>query len=105
MSIKLEKLTLKNKEKRLTIAKTNQMQLVVASLKPLEDIPREKHHLITQFVRIEAGAAEVILNDNDKYKLLSGDAIVIPADTYHRIINKSKKNLLKFYSIYTPAEE
>ncbi len=79
------------------------MQFVYMSIKPLDNIHLEIHKQIDQFIRIESGTGLAIIN-NKKYKLKDGIGIIIPANTYHEIINTSKTTLLKLYSIYTPSE-
>ena len=56
----LEKLTLSNTKYRKVLITTKQMQLVLMSLKPEEDIERETHKRITQFFRIEAGTGYIV---------------------------------------------
>jgi len=77
------------------------MQLVLMSIKVGSDIGMEVHKTVDQFIRVERGSGITIL-DNKKYKLSDGDAIVIPAGVVHNIINVSKTEPLKLYTIYTP---
>lgn len=78
-------------------------QLVVMSLKPLEDIGLETHGHTDQFIRVEHGEGKAIL-DGKEYKLEDGSAVVIPAGTEHNIVNTSAKEALKLYTVYTPPE-
>jgi len=78
------------------------MQLVVMSLKRGEDIPKEIHERTEQFIRIESGAAVVIVNGKEHH-LKDDDVIIIPAGTEHYVKN-SGENDLKLYSIYAPPE-
>lgn len=96
----IEKLTLENRRFRKILFTTNQMQLVLMSLEPGEEIGREKHSGITQFIRIEKGKglAEV---GSKRYRLKDGDCIIIPSGKYHNIINTGK-NRLKLYTLYAP---
>lgn len=99
----IEKLTLKNNNYRKVINTTKKSQLVLMSLKPLEEIGMEVHKTKDQFLRIEQGTGVAILNGK-KYKLKDGSAVVVPAGTNHNIINLSKTNKMKLYTIYTPPE-
>jgi mannose-6-phosphate isomerase-like protein (cupin superfamily) len=99
----IETITLKNNNYRKVINTTKRSQLVVMSLKPLEEIGMETHKTKDQFIRIEQGVGMAVLNGK-KYKLKDGTAVVIPAGTKHNIINISKTNKLKLYTIYTPPE-
>lgn len=98
----IEEKTLANKNFRKVLFTGPNSQLVVMSLKPGEEIGAETHDL-DQFIRIEAGEAEVILNGK-KHKVADDFAIVIPAGTRHNVINTSKKKDLKLYTVYSPPE-
>jgi len=98
----IEEKTLANKNFRKVLFTGPNSQLVVMSLKPGEEIGEEVHKL-DQFIRIEAGEAEVVLNGK-KHKVADDFAIVIPAGTRHNVINTSKKKDLKLYTVYSPPE-
>jgi mannose-6-phosphate isomerase-like protein (cupin superfamily) len=105
----IEDETLNNKNYRRVIytsTNLNGMQLVLMSLKPEEEIGMEKHPGTDQFIRIEKGEATVIIGKIKKeiYTLKDTDAIVIPANTWHNVINVSHSKELKLYTIYTPPE-
>jgi mannose-6-phosphate isomerase-like protein (cupin superfamily) len=76
------------------------VQLVVMSLKPGEDIGEEVHQL-DQFIRIEAGEGKSVL-DGVEYELKDGYALVIPKGTHHNIINTSSDKPMKLYTLYAP---
>ena len=78
-------------------------QLVVMSLKPGEDIGEEVHDTIDQFIRIETGEGQAVL-DGAEFDLKDDYAVVIPAGTRHNIINTSATTTLKLYTIYSPPE-
>lgn len=77
-------------------------QLVVMSLKPGEEIGNEIHGL-DQFIRIESGKAKAVLNNSEEHNLSDDFALIIPAGTWHNIINTGDQDL-KLYTIYTPPE-
>lgn len=77
-------------------------QLVVMSLLPGEDIGKEVHHDIDQFIRIEEGYGKAIL-DGSEYEIEDDFAIVVPAGTEHNVINESDEKM-KLYTVYSPAE-
>ena len=86
---------------RRVLETTPNMQLVVMSLAPLEEIGSEVHEYTTQFIRVESGQGIAVING--KYYELSDDvAVVIPLDTQHNIINTSTIEPLKLYTIYSP---
>lgn len=96
----IEKLTLENNLYRKVISTNLHQQLVLMSLPPHSDIGMEVHEIISQFIRIEEGKGMAILNGKKKL-LKNGDALLIPARTYHNIINNSDTPL-KLYTIYSP---
>lgn len=56
-----------------------------------------------QFIRVETGQGKALL-DGKEHALADGSAVVIPAATEHTIINTSRSEALKLYTIYTPPE-
>jgi mannose-6-phosphate isomerase-like protein (cupin superfamily) len=115
--INIENETTANENYRKVIHTSKHQQLVVMSLLPTEDIPEEVHKEHDQFIRIESGTALATINTknmidpkniNDKiklYRLISGEAIIIPAGAIHKITNITDgKGLLKLYTIYSPPE-
>jgi len=77
-------------------------QLVLMAIQPGEDIGEEVHEL-DQFLRIEAGEGNAVLN-GEEYPIEDGSAIVVPAGTRHNFINTSSSAPLKLYTIYSPPE-
>ena len=80
------------------------IQLVVMCLKPQEEIPLEVHKHTNQFIRVEEGEARVWVGKTTQkiYYLQDDDVIIIPAGLYHRLINPSKINSLRLYTLYSP---
>ena len=98
----IEKLTEKNKYFRQVLYTGKFAQLVVMCLKPGEEIGREVHDTVDQFFRIEEGQAKFVFGKGEEHKVKAGDAIVVPAGTYHNVINTSKSKSLKLYTVYSP---
>jgi mannose-6-phosphate isomerase-like protein (cupin superfamily) len=98
----IEKQTLDNNYFREVLFTGIYAQLVVMCLQPGEDIGNEVHPSVDQFFRIEQGRAEFVLNGNEKHQVKNGDAVIVPAGTYHNVINASKTRTLKLYTIYSP---
>lgn len=94
--------TLANDNYRKVESTTDNMQFVYMSLKPGQEIGKEKHKLATQFIKVESGigVAEI---DGQQYKLEHGVAVMVPPDTWHNIINTGNEKM-KLYTIYTPPE-
>ena len=100
--INIEKATLENSNFRKVLYTAKHSQLVLMSLKPMEDIGMETHPKNDQFFRFEAGHGKVLI-DGHEYKVSNGSAIIVPAGAKHNIINTSKSTELKLYTIYSPA--
>ncbi len=98
----IEKLTLENNNFRKVLSTNSHSQLVVMSLKPMEDIGMEVHNNVDQFFRIDAGHGKVVA-EGQEYEISNGYAIVIPAGTEHNVINTSETEDLKLYTVYSPA--
>jgi mannose-6-phosphate isomerase-like protein (cupin superfamily) len=98
----IEKQTLKNKNFRKVLYTGKYCQLVVMCLKPGEEIGNEVHESVDQFFRIEEGKAKFILDNSDEHLVRENDAVVIPAGTYHNVINTSKSRKLRLYTVYAP---
>jgi len=98
--INIEKETLLNKNYRKVLFTTSDIQIVVMSLLPYEEIGMEKHDG-SQFIRIESGNGTAYISGK-KFLLYDGIALVIPSNHLHNII--AGKNGLKIYTIYSPPE-
>lgn len=95
--------TTQNAYFRQVLFTSQHMQVVVMDLKPLEDIGKETHTTVDQFLRIEAGEVTVFL-DGQELIAKSGDAIVVPAGVEHNVINRSNSQSAKIYTIYAPPQ-
>jgi mannose-6-phosphate isomerase-like protein (cupin superfamily) len=98
----IEKQTLENTYFRQVLFTAQHAQLVVMCLKPGEEIGDEVHPKIDQFFRIEQGKAKFVFNEKEEHLVQDGDAVVVPAGTYHNVVNASKTGMLKLYTIYSP---
>jgi mannose-6-phosphate isomerase-like protein (cupin superfamily) len=98
----IERLTEKNKYFREVLFTGKYAQLVVMSLKPGEEIGSEVHPKVDQFFRVEVGQARFIFKGSEVHNVKTGDAVIVPAGTWHNVINTSKKENLKLYTLYSP---
>ena len=98
----IEQQTLKNKFFRQVFYTGKYAQLVVMCLQPGEEIGNEVHPQVDQFFRIEEGEAKFVLDGKEEHKVHDGDAVIVPAGTYHNVINNSKTKTLKLYTLYSP---
>ena len=101
-SIDIEEATLVNGNFRKVLYTSKHSQLVLMSLKPEQDIGMEVHEENDQFFRFEIGQGKCVIDGNE-YELSDGVAVVVPAGAQHNIINTSKTEDLKLYTIYSPA--
>jgi mannose-6-phosphate isomerase-like protein (cupin superfamily) len=98
----LEENTIKNDNYRNVRYTDEHIQIVYMSLLPQEEIGLEVHDDTTQFFRIEQGQGKAIISGKE-YDLYNGIGITVPQGHYHNIINTSKTEKLKLYTIYSPA--
>ena len=98
----IEKETLANNYFRQVVFTGAHAQLVFMCLKPKEEIGNEVHDSVDQFFRLEEGEAEFVFNGKEKHAVKNGGAVIVPAGTFHNVINKSKTKKLKLYTIYSP---
>jgi mannose-6-phosphate isomerase-like protein (cupin superfamily) len=98
----IEKLALKNTYFRQVFFTAKHSQLVVMCLEPGEEIGDEVHANVDQFFRIERGDARFVFDEKEQRLVHDGDGVVVPAGTYHNVVNASKTAPLKLYTIYSP---
>ena len=98
----IEKQTLKNNYFRQVIYTGKYTQLVLMCLQPGEEIGNEVHGNVDQFFRIEQGEAKFVFNGTEEHLVKDADAVVVPAGTFHNVINTSKTEALKLYTLYSP---
>ena len=98
----IEEQTMKNEYFRQVLYTGKYTQLVVMCLKAGEEIGNEVHPDVDQFFRIEEGEANFIFNGKEEHLVHAGDAVVVPAGTYHNVINNSPTKKLQLYTLYSP---
>jgi mannose-6-phosphate isomerase-like protein (cupin superfamily) len=77
-------------------------------LGPGEDIGREAHAHLDQFLRIEQGSARVELGRSEDqidetHEVEDDWAIIVPAGVWHNVVNTGSGDV-KLYSLYSPPE-
>lgn len=98
----IEKQTMDNEYFRKVLYTGKYCQLVVMCLQPGEDIGDEVHHNVDQFFRIEEDSAKFIFNEKEEHIVHAGDAVVVPAGTFHNVLNALTTEPLKLYTVYSP---
>ena len=99
----IERDTLANEDYRRVLFTGPHLQLVLMTLRPGEEIGRERHEGHDQFIRVEAGKGEALL-DGRKHALEDGVSIVIPSGVEHNVVNTSRTEPLRLYTLYGPPE-
>jgi mannose-6-phosphate isomerase-like protein (cupin superfamily) len=98
----IEEQTLKNTFFRQVLFTGQHCQLVVMCLQPGDEIGNEVHAAVDQFFRIEQGEAKFVLNGTEEHVVRKDEAAIVPAGTFHNVINTSKNTRLKLYTVYSP---
>ena len=106
--VNIEEVTLRNNAFRSTLWTGDHLQLTLMSIRPGEDIGLELHPDLDQFLRIEEGQGMVKMGSRKDYldyqrKVQPGFAIIVPAGTWHNLINTGNRPV-KLYSIYAPPQ-
>ena len=104
--VNIDRFTKLNQNYRTALWTGDHLQVTLMSIPVRGDIGLENHPDTDQFIRIESGHALVMMgNDKDNLNYrerVDGDyAVVVPAGTWHNIINVGNTPL-KLYSIYAP---
>jgi mannose-6-phosphate isomerase-like protein (cupin superfamily) len=101
--VPIEEKTLANNNFRQVLFTGPNLQLVLMTLQPNEDIGLEVHEDHDQFFRFEAGEGEVVIGE-ETFRVKDGDTTIVPAGAEHNVTNTSSEEPLKFYTIYAPPE-
>lgn len=106
--ININEATKENNTFRTALWTGDHLQVTLMSIDVGEDIGLEMHPNLDQFIRIEEGEGIVKMGDK-KYqldfqrKVYDDIAFVIPAGTWHNLINTGYQPI-KLYSIYAPPQ-
>ena len=95
-----------NQNFRTTIWTGSDMQLTLMSIPVCGEIGVEMHPNVDQFIRIETGLAKILMGSGrntlcEEATVDNKYAIIIPAGTWHNIVNIGNCPL-KLYSLYAP---
>jgi mannose-6-phosphate isomerase-like protein (cupin superfamily) len=104
----IEKTTLGNKNFRTVVFTGKHTQLTVMSIEVGGEIGREVHPHLDQFLRVEQGKGRLELGPTEEniaetYDVSDDWAMIIPAGTWHNVVNVGNDEL-KVYSLYSPPE-
>jgi len=98
----IEKATVENDLFRRVLYTGQNIQLVLMTLQPGEEIGAETHDDRDQFFRIEEGEGEIHI-DGVKNHVEDDFAVIVPAGALHNVVNTGDKPL-RLYTIYGPPE-
>lgn len=106
--VNIDKAADQNNNFRTALWTGRHLQLTLMSIKVGEDIGLENHPTLDQFIRIEEGQGLVMMGnrkDNLYFQSRVNEdyAIIIPAGTWHNLVNIGNVPL-KLYSIYAPPQ-
>ena len=106
--INIQQETLQNQNFRTALWTGESLQVTVMSIPVGGEIGMEKHDDLDQFIRVEGGCANVYMGKTKKEMRFVGRvnpdyAIIVPAGTWHNIINACPRTL-KVYSVYAPPQ-
>ena len=98
----IERLTEANSDFRRVLYTGKNLQLVLMTLQPGEEIGEEVHEDRDQFFRVEEGVGEIRI-DGVATQVEDGHGIVVPASARHNLVNRGDSPL-KVYTLYGPPE-
>lgn len=107
-AVNIEDATLQNNNFRTALWTGKHLQLTLMNIDVGGDIGLEMHSDLDQFIRIEQGNGIVKMgpsedNLNFTRKVSDDFAFIIPAGTWHNLINTGNEPI-KLYSIYAPPQ-
>ena len=98
----IETQTTGNSDFRRVLYTGKNLQLVLMTLQPGEEIGSEVHDDRDQFFRFEEGNGKVDIDDNC-YAVEDGSGVIVPAGARHNVRNTGD-GPLKLYTLYGPPE-
>ena len=98
----IEKRTTGNSDFRRVLYTGKNLQLVLMTIQPGDEIGAEVHEDRDQFFRFEEGTGTVDIDDNS-YAVQDGSGVVVPAGARHNVRNTGAAPL-KLYTLYGPPE-
>ena len=96
----IQRVTIGNADFRRVLYTGSNLQLVLMTLQPGEQIGEETHDDRDQFFRFEEGRGEVLI-DGLRHEVVDDFAVIVPAGARHNVIN-SGATPLKLYTLYAP---
>lgn len=106
--INIERASTQNIIFRTALWTGHHLQTTLMSINPGEEIGTEIHPTTDQFLKLEQGQGQVKMGHQRdilhlQANVTAGDAIFVPAGTWHNVINTGNTPL-KLYAIYAPPQ-
>ena len=98
----IERRTLENEDFRRVLYTGRNLQLVLMTLQPGEEVGEEVHEAIDQFFRIEEGRGTIDIDGVENH-VEDDFAVIVPAGARHNVVNTGS-GPLRLYTIYGPPE-
>lgn len=98
----IEKLTEENELFRKVLYTGHNLQLVLMTIRPGEEIGAEVHEDRDQFFRVEAGEGDISI-DGVVHRVKADDGIIVPQGARHNVVCAGDEPL-RLYTIYGPPE-
>ena len=98
----IERVTVANDDFRRVVYTGRNLQLVLMTLRPGEEIGEEVHEHRDQFFRIEEGRGEIRI-DGKANPVEDDFSVIVPAGARHNVVNTGDQPL-KLYTLYGPPE-
>ena len=99
---KIEQVTVENDDFRRVLYTGKNLQLVLMTLQPGEEIGEETHEDRDQFFRIEEGRGTIHI-DGEAKPVEDDFAVIVPAGARHNVVNNGDAPL-RLYTLYGPPE-
>lgn len=108
MTICIEEETKRNRNFRSALWTGQHLQVTLMSIEPGQSIGLEVHPMTDQFLNIQQGRGLVEMGSSRESLsfrrcVVAGDAVLVPAGTWHNLTNTGRIPL-KLFSIYAPPE-
>lgn len=98
----IERATVENEHFRHVLYTGGNLQLVLMTLQPGEEIGEEVHDDGDQFFRIEEGEGAIDI-DGRENRVEDDFAVIVPAGARHNVRNTGSRPL-RLYTVYAPPE-
>ena len=98
----IERQTTGNSDFRRVLYTGKNLQLVLMTLQPGEEIGAEVHEDRDQFFRFEEGTGEVDIDDNT-YRVKDGSGVIVPAGARHNVRNTGERRSSSTRSTVRPS--